>query len=87
MRLHARHLRERFIRLGCIAYLELHQQAAQISLVARESAVEQERALGAVELQQTRECIDVFLNQGAVLLECKVEPIARHREHREQIFG
>ena len=85
--LHACNVCNRRIRLWRIAHLEFHQQAAQIALVARQRAIEQQRAFGAIELKQTCERIDVFLHQGAVFLEGVVHPFAGHGEHREQVFG
>jgi hypothetical protein len=49
--------------------LELHQQAAQVALVAGQRAVQQESPLGLVELQQSGQGVDVFLDQSGLLLE------------------
>ena len=48
----AGHFGNRGIGFGRVLDLELDQQAAQVALVARQRAVQQQGALGAVELQQ-----------------------------------
>ena len=84
--LHAGHIGERGVGLGCVVHLELDQDGAQIALVARQRAVEQQRALGAVELQQTGQRVDVFLYQRGVFLERLAQPVAGHSQHRQQVF-
>jgi hypothetical protein len=73
--------------LGRVVDLELHQYAAQVPLVARQRAIEQQGALGLVELQQARERVDVLFYQRAVLLEGAGQPLAGHRQHGQQVFG
>jgi len=51
---HAGQLGDGGVGLGRVVDLELHQQAAQVALVARQRAVQQQRALGLVQLQQIR---------------------------------
>jgi hypothetical protein len=73
------------IGLGGIADLELHQHAAQVALVARQGAVQQQRALGLVELQQAGERVDVLFHQRGMLLQRLLEPGAGGGEHRQQV--
>jgi hypothetical protein len=57
------------IGLGCVADLELDQDAAQVALVACQRAVQQQRALGLVELQQSGQRVDVLFDQRGLLLQ------------------
>ena len=79
-------LGDRGIGLGRVVDLELDQQRAQVALVARQRAVEQQRALGLVELQQAGERVDVLLDQGRLLAQRMGEPVARDRQHGEQVL-
>ena len=79
-------LGNRCIGFGRIVDLEFDQQRTQVALVARQRAVQQQRALGLVELQQTGQRIDVFLDQGRLLTQRMREPVARDRQDREQVL-
>jgi hypothetical protein len=80
-------LRDGGIGLGRVVDLELHQDAAQVALVAGQRAVQQQRALGAVELQQAGQRVDVLLDQRRLLLQRMRQPVAGDREHRQQVLG
>ena len=67
--------------------LELHQQPAQIALIARQGAVQQQRALGRVELQQPGQRVDVLLDQRRFLLQPAFQAFGSGAEHGEQILG
>ena len=75
------------IGLRRVVDLELDQQLTQVALVARQRAVEQQRALGLVELQQAGQRIDVLLHQRRMLLQRMGEPVAGDRQHRQQVLG
>ncbi|MCY1506812.1 hypothetical protein D9M68_410690 [compost metagenome] len=85
-RVDARDVGDGGVGLGRVVDLELDQQRAQVALVARERAVQQQRALGLVELQQARERVDVLLDQRRLLAQRVREPVARDGQHREQVF-
>ena len=78
---------DRRVRLLRVRDLELDQQAAQVALVARERAVQQQRALGRVQLQEPGERVDVLLDQRRFLLQAAREPVGGGPEHREQVLG
>ena len=54
---------------GCVIDLELHQDAAHVALVAGQRAVQQQRTLCFVKLQQAGQRVDVFLDQCGLALE------------------
>jgi hypothetical protein len=62
--LHTRHFGNGGIGLRGIVDLELDQDAAQVALVAGQRSVEQQCALGLVELQQAGQRIDVLSRPG-----------------------
>jgi hypothetical protein len=67
-------------------HLELHQHVAQIALVARQRSVQQQRALGLVELQEARERINVLFNQRRLLLERLCQPCAGRGQRCQNVF-
>ena len=78
---------DRGIGLLRIADLELDQQAAQVALVARQRAVQQQRAFGRVQLQQPGQRVDVLLHQRALLLQPPRQPVAGGGQHGQQVLG
>jgi hypothetical protein len=84
---HAGQVGDGGIGLGRVVDLELHQQAAQVALVARQRAVQQQRALGLVELQQAGQRVDVLLDQRGLLLERLPQPLAGAGQQRQQVLG
>ena len=85
--LDAGHFGDGGVGFGRVAHLELHQQRAQVSLVARQRAVKQQGPLGPVELQHAGQRVDVLLDQGGLFLERLGQPLARGGQHAEQVFG
>jgi hypothetical protein len=85
--LHAGDFGDGGIGFGRVVDLELDQQAAQVALVARQRAVQQQRALGLVQLQQARQRVDVLLDQRGLLLQRMREPLAGDGQHRQQVLG
>ena len=69
-----------------VADLEFHQQPAQVALVARQRAVQQQCALGRVQLQQASQGIDVLLHQRRLFLQPPRQPVAGGGQHGEQVF-
>ena len=67
--------------------LELDQRAAQFALVTGQRAVEQDGALGRVELQQGAERGDVLLDQGRFTLELPIQPFAGGGQQRQHVLG
>ena len=65
----AGHLGNGGVGFGCVIDLELHQDAAHVALVAGQRAVQQQRTLGFVKLQQAGQRVDVFLDQCGLALE------------------
>ncbi|EWS53349.1 hypothetical protein X551_03858 [Methylibium sp. T29] len=82
-----RHLRDRRVGLLRTRHLELDEQTAQVALVARQRAVQQQRALGRVELQQTGQRIDVLLHQRRFLLDAALQPLGGGAQHGQQVLG
>ena len=82
----AGHRGDRRIGLLGVGDLELDQQAAQVALAARERAVQQQRALGRVELQQAGQRVDVLLDPRRGLLQAARQPVAGGAEHRHQVL-
>ena len=82
----AGHRRNRRVRLLRVRDLELDQQAAQVALVAGERAVQQQGALGGIELQQAGQRVDVLLDERGLLLQAAIEPVGGGAEHREQVL-
>jgi hypothetical protein len=85
--LDAGHRGDRGVGLLRVRDLELDQQAAQVALVARQRAVQQQRALGGVELQQAGQRVDVLLHQRRFLLQAPRQPVAGGAEHGSRSFG
>ena len=75
------------VSLGRIIDLELDQDAAQVALVPGQRAVQQQGALGLVELQQAGQRVDVLLHQGGLFFQRVGEPLARHGQQRNQVLG
>ncbi len=71
---------------GRVVHLELNQQAAHVALVASKGAVQQDGALGLVQLQQTGQGVDVALHQGAVALDGATQPLLRGRKHGHDVL-
>ena len=86
-RVDAGHLGDGGIGLRRVVDLELDQQAAQVALVARQRAVQQQRALGLVQLQQAGQRVDVLLDQRGLLLQRVRQPVAGDGQHRQQVLG
>ena len=84
---HTRHLGDGGVGFRRVADFELHQNAAQITLVTRQCAIQQQRPLGAIQLQQAGQRIDVFLDQCALLFQRVGEPVARDRQQGDQVLG
>ena len=84
---HAGHFGNGGIGFWRIVDLELHQKTAQITLVACQRAIQQQRSFGFVELQQIAQGGDVFFDQGAVLFQGVCQPIPCDGQYRKQIFG
>jgi hypothetical protein len=82
-----RHLGQQRIGLVGIGHLELHQQAAQLTLVARQRAVQQQGPFGGIELQQAAQGVDVLLHQGRSAPQVTLQPVARGAEHGHQVLG
>ena len=67
--------------------LELDQDAAQVTLVPRQGAVQQQGPFRPVELQQAGQGIDVLFHQGGVFLERLRQPVAGGGQQRNQVLG
>jgi hypothetical protein len=74
-------------RLLGVGHLELHQQAAQVALVTRQRAIQQQCAFRCVELQQAAQRVDVLLDERGLLLQAAVQPFRRGAQHRHQVLG
>ena len=84
---HARQVGNGSIGLWGVVHLELDQQGTQVTLVARQRAIQQQRTLGLVQLQQAGESVDVFLHQRGLLFQGIGQPRARGAEQCQQILG
>ncbi|MEI2679514.1 MAG: hypothetical protein V9G29_17630 [Burkholderiaceae bacterium] len=69
-----------------LRHLELDQQSAQVALIAGQRAVEQQRALGGVQLQQPGQRVDVLLDQRRFLLQAALQPVGGRAKHRKQVL-
>ena len=83
---HAGHLGDRRVGLLGAGHLEFDEQPTQLALVARERPVEQQRALGRVQLQQAGQRVDVLLHQRRLPLQARLQPVARDGQHGQQVL-
>ena len=84
---HPRDIGNRGVGFRRVADLELHQQRAQIALVARQRAIQQQRAFGAVEQQQVGQGINVLFNQRGLLFQHIGQPVPGRAQGLQQVFG
>ncbi len=87
VRVDAGHVGYGGIGLRRIVDLELHQNAAHVALVAGQRAIQQQCALGLVELQKAGQRVDIFFDQGRLALQRMAQPFSGHRQHGNQILG
>ena len=83
----AGHVGHHGVGLGRAVDLEFDQQPAQFTLIARQGAVEQQCALGRVELQQRAQAVDVLLHLHRTLAQALLHPVAGGGQQGEHVLG